>query len=625
MESTPDYCEQELVAQKFASPEQIDTLSDQYQQQILELQSRRRALHLLRNERATINRLPPEVLGEIFVLVAQSYAENEYFDRHHSNDFGWLAVAQVCQRWRRVALDTARVWSFIPLRGRHIRWIDPLLQRSRRTGLTMIQSDYKNKIARTVLEDTLYEHMDRIKMLAVCLDSENIGPDGETLKLEAPLLETLKATFADKFCGRRLEHFANASWPCLKSLECVYASPEQLQALLRPTLTSLTVERTTPFLTIEVLLGLLANLSQLRSLRLMNCIEDMKGPMDQAESSSRPVDLPSLQALHLHDTTVGISSAHLLNHLIIPSSASVHFTSRSKGTRDQVSFIVSAFAAKTHGPEEQGAAKALDIATWDYLGTRISLYWQDALARVDRTTDIPWPPPPCGTLPKATLSLGNFGDEVLDAFTSHRDLLSEIRHVRCQSTDLDEKSSWDLLGKLPSIEELDLDSIPYSSVSSFLKHFDDDSTFPNLRALRLSSVVWNRRHRDLTRGNSHDGSLLFPLLRALVIRQQCAPLPLQTLELLSAVNLGISDKDEAFLDQLVELVEEFEYDDAEDDASHDCSTCPSEAEDDETRACSGDEGDEDLPLGGSEPSEPQRTVAKEKDSGKSDGADDITE
>ena len=67
----------------------------------------------------SINHLPPEVLGGIFVY-ANTY-DLALRDHELENDFNWKALkpSHVCRYWRRTALNTPRMWTEITVgRGR---------------------------------------------------------------------------------------------------------------------------------------------------------------------------------------------------------------------------------------------------------------------------------------------------------------------------------------------------------------------------------------------------------------------------------------------------------------------------------------------------------------------------
>ncbi|KII87665.1 hypothetical protein PLICRDRAFT_141587, partial [Plicaturopsis crispa FD-325 SS-3] len=60
---------------------------------------------------ADIRRVPPEILSEIFLQSISPAEEQTSFMRHSGRTP--MILAQVCRRWRAVALSTSRLWSTI--------------------------------------------------------------------------------------------------------------------------------------------------------------------------------------------------------------------------------------------------------------------------------------------------------------------------------------------------------------------------------------------------------------------------------------------------------------------------------------------------------------------------------
>ena len=79
-----------------------------------------------KNERALISRLPVEILSQVFSYYSAS-------DRHPHVRFRspppWLAVTQVCHRWRQAALSSPILWADIITTN--YRWAEEMLERSR--------------------------------------------------------------------------------------------------------------------------------------------------------------------------------------------------------------------------------------------------------------------------------------------------------------------------------------------------------------------------------------------------------------------------------------------------------------------------------------------------------------
>ena len=146
LESLRDYW-QLAFTESFTTHAQVDIATQEFQQELDILQAKLHALRTTRNTLSPVNRLPPEVLGDVFVALVRSYAEHEYCDPSLrfdvSKTFQWIVVTTVCRHWHRIALSTPEVWSFIPLQDTWWHILDQPLRRSANAPLVMIQSDYK--------------------------------------------------------------------------------------------------------------------------------------------------------------------------------------------------------------------------------------------------------------------------------------------------------------------------------------------------------------------------------------------------------------------------------------------------------------------------------------------------
>ena len=79
-------------------------------------------------DQAPIHSLPDEILEVIFLINTSKLVEQNHPHDPHSTT---LATAQVCQRWRAVALDYHVIWSRITNYEQHSPlWIETLLARS---------------------------------------------------------------------------------------------------------------------------------------------------------------------------------------------------------------------------------------------------------------------------------------------------------------------------------------------------------------------------------------------------------------------------------------------------------------------------------------------------------------
>lgn len=491
------------------------------------------------------------------MLVVQDCVKIDSISWEDEDVFDWLAATQVCHHWRKVAMETPRVWSFIPLQRKHAHLTKVLLRRSRQASLTVVQTDFSR---RTPPHYMCYKEIGRIHALAVCFGGV-LGRTGGTL--EAPCLEILKTTFCTDFPKAGLKRLKNAYFPRLRSLECIHPLPKQLEAIIRPTLTSLIVDNNDiPTFTVHTLLDMLSGAPGLLSLELYNCIKKSDAPSNEFCFARDSVTLSSLNFLRLFDSHAGVSLAHLLNHLSIPATSQLDSESSSRATPQQLPYIISALTSKhAFGGPPDTPTKSLEIAHRKelaaYTYSHVTLYSQEMSTSIAEASPNSCPrTTPDAPLPTLSVKLSNSVNDVVVALASHLDKLSEVQHIRCDFVDNLEEG-WSVLAQLPRVQALDIEKCSYAAVKSLLSNLHNPSAFPGLRVLRLTSVKWNCRPLAMAGDDLRSGSLVALLLRA-VENRRWHHQPLQTIIIRTARRLHGSPEDREYLARLAELVDEFE-------------------------------------------------------------------
>ncbi|KAJ2965273.1 hypothetical protein NUW54_g14174 [Trametes sanguinea] len=113
------------------------------------------------NNMTTVARLPPELLSEIFLHLAEtSYSEvgSSYRPAYaHARFYAWISVTHVCRTWRTVALSTPRLWGYIVLTRSSI--VEDVLARSKKaplriTGHLMSSHDEKAKMLKNIMQES---------------------------------------------------------------------------------------------------------------------------------------------------------------------------------------------------------------------------------------------------------------------------------------------------------------------------------------------------------------------------------------------------------------------------------------------------------------------------------------
>ncbi|KAI0039720.1 hypothetical protein FA95DRAFT_1612345 [Auriscalpium vulgare] len=136
------------------------------------------ALRQQHNSLLPIARIPPELLSTVFTFLKDVYPRS----RHR---IGWLAVTQVCSRWRLIALHQPGLWSDISLSDGY-QFATTSLSRTRNAPLS-ISSDRQASLEIWQLK-FLLDNMSRIQVLRVVVFGESLT----ALTKPAPLLHTLE-------------------------------------------------------------------------------------------------------------------------------------------------------------------------------------------------------------------------------------------------------------------------------------------------------------------------------------------------------------------------------------------------------------------------------------------------
>jgi hypothetical protein len=93
----------------FSQPDAIKAAQTDIDSEIQRLNNCICALKSRRNSLCPVSRLPPEVLSEVFLVLAEQLQAQGRFEV----DFKWTTVAHVCRIWRNIALQHGRLWGKI--------------------------------------------------------------------------------------------------------------------------------------------------------------------------------------------------------------------------------------------------------------------------------------------------------------------------------------------------------------------------------------------------------------------------------------------------------------------------------------------------------------------------------
>lgn len=83
------------------------------------------------NAASMISRLPAEILSIVFQICARS----AQLERGRRQQIEWTVVLQVCSHWRRIALESPSVWSYVTFA--YLPWTEAMIERSKSAPLAV--------------------------------------------------------------------------------------------------------------------------------------------------------------------------------------------------------------------------------------------------------------------------------------------------------------------------------------------------------------------------------------------------------------------------------------------------------------------------------------------------------
>ena len=95
----------------FSQPDAIKAAQTDIDSEIQRLNDLICSLKSRRNSLCSVSRLPPEVLSEVFLDLAEQLQAQDRF----KVDFTWVTLAHVCRLWRHVALQHGRLWGKVDI------------------------------------------------------------------------------------------------------------------------------------------------------------------------------------------------------------------------------------------------------------------------------------------------------------------------------------------------------------------------------------------------------------------------------------------------------------------------------------------------------------------------------
>ncbi|KAM5544204.1 hypothetical protein V8D89_001864, partial [Ganoderma adspersum] len=337
-------------------------------QAILDLKTRLNTL-------TAIGRLPDELLAEILItLMRENYdsVRREYCSGPPQPR--WIILTHICRHWRRVALDTAQLWSLIYLTRADI--FSAFLERSK-AALLSIDVHYEYYSDDTSSLSLIPPVSSRIRHLSVYTDVSKLQTFCKQLTQPLERLEQLvlssrqSLSFSYDRASSSFPVIPRAGLtPLLRHLELHRVPFRWDDPIFCSTLTTLRVTATVdqgshrsdrPNVgSTEDLLDVLMQIAP--HLEVLDLDETLPTYHRNPGSPppSRLVSFPSLRSLHLRGPTY--ACGNLLSHFSMNQAASVHLDGQgSRGMEDVIRCLAAHLSAKPIVAMRLGKSVSLDV------------------------------------------------------------------------------------------------------------------------------------------------------------------------------------------------------------------------------------------------------------------------
>lgn len=177
----------------FSQPDAINAAQTDIDSEVQRLNDLICSLKSRRNSLCPISRLPPEVLSEVFLDLADQLQAQDRF----KVDFKWVSVAHVCRLWRNIALQHGRLWGKVDMAnpGRALECVD----RSNGAPLA-IRHSFVGSMAD--LPDPFTDSSHRYRELHLRAKDGQLGPNVLQVlnsPIHAPVLESLVLEVSDNY------------------------------------------------------------------------------------------------------------------------------------------------------------------------------------------------------------------------------------------------------------------------------------------------------------------------------------------------------------------------------------------------------------------------------------------
>ncbi|KAJ3550440.1 hypothetical protein NM688_g5075 [Phlebia brevispora] len=267
-----------------------------------------------------IERLPNEILGEIFIFVMSLFLDS------YATDYGelycWIPITRVCRHWYNVAVQVPVLWAWISLPNDETV-VELLLRRSKGTSLYVMYDD-SNAVPPsdgvTVLKHVLKDHLSRIRDLFLNINPTAFEEIRDKLSEPAPKLTVWHMRTYSRGNDLPEAYLDHQNMPSLKAFRnsgnynvpwAKLASMSTLREL------NLSYDRPRADIMLSKVLDTLVGMPLLETLRL-------SGLSIVVGRTTQKISLARLSLCKVHAPPI-ICSA-ILQHILTPSDMKMHIS-----------------------------------------------------------------------------------------------------------------------------------------------------------------------------------------------------------------------------------------------------------------------------------------------------------
>ncbi|KAF9490877.1 hypothetical protein BDN71DRAFT_1453786 [Pleurotus eryngii] len=349
-----------LCFSNLLNKEQVDMKIQSLRLQIVQINDEIRSLEEYKNNRCLpVSKLPPEVLSTIFESIAITIED----DLEPYSDL--LSATQVCRLWRRVALDSPRIWSFIYCSATPCL-VDLFLERSKAAPLHLLGSSPGDNVPVNVLN--ILNHLHRLK--EINLEGCEADWSSRIISQGAPQLESLSLSNYGEIARF---HPSADGFPVLQHLELsgfVYTSTVASLTTLRSlTITAEGSVDKSQFPSCSEFLAILACLPNLSELSLARAFARLEGPLP----------LSSVRLTHLTRLSIWDADIRILGMMVCitaPQLNTIDLHHSGKASAEIATPVVAAIFEKL--PTFATSRSALTLGVGGSSFARVEL-WDDCV------------------------------------------------------------------------------------------------------------------------------------------------------------------------------------------------------------------------------------------------------